>query len=340
MDLFLSNDNKINMILLKEITCNSFSEWIFENSFIIFRSINDLYLLIYATDLKSIICYDMIHFKILTEIKNAHDEYITNFNHCYYPKIKNDLIMSVSRNDNNIKIWEIKYFQCLLNLKNINKDGLLNSASFLKYDNNINIITCNRNWTNPEPIKIFNLNGKNIREIKNSDKNSFFIDVYYENKNNKSQIYILTGNEGSVISYNYTENQKYNEYFEKNEKNIFHHSIIIIENEDMTKMIESSDGSGIIRIWDFHSAQILKKIKVSNNSLRGVCLWNNNILFVGCGDKTIKIMELESGKIINSLIGHKNNVCSFKIIIHPKYGKCVVSQGYQNDQIKIWINPK
>ena len=339
MDLNLNNfeNNKINLILLKEITINSFSDWIFENTFIIFKSNNNFYLLVYATQIKSIVCYDMINFKIITELKNSHEEYITNFKHCYNNNLKSDLIMSVSRNDNNIKIWDIKNFHCLLNLKKINKDGLLNSASFLNYNNNIYIVTCNRNWSNPESIKVFDLAGKKIREISNSKNNSFFIDVYYDNKNKK--IFIITGNEGYLISYDYIEDRKYNKYFENNENDIFHHSLVVYEDADITKMIETSDGNGVIRIWDFHTSELLKKINTSDNALRGICLWNKDYAFVGCG-KTIKIIELENGKIINSLIGHSNNVCSFKIIFHPKYGKCMISQGHENDQIKIWINKK
>ena len=330
------NPKNINISI--QITNDAFTDWIFENTFIIFNSINKSYLLVYATQIKSIICYDLNRFKNISEIKNAHDENITNFRHCYNSNIQRDIIMSVSRNDNNIKIWDIKYFQCLLNLKNINKDGLLNSASFLNYNNNIYILTCNRKWINPESIKIFDLNGKKIKEINNSRNNSFFIDIYYSNVKDKSLIYILTGNEGNIISYNYNENEIYNKYCENNENNIFHHSLIIYNDNDITKLIESSDGDGIIRIWDFHTADLLRKIETSNNALRGICLWDKNYLFVGCGDKTIKLIELESGKIINSLIGHINNVCSFKIIFHPKYGKCIISQGHQNDQIRIWIN--
>ena len=340
MDLNLNNfeNNKINLILLKEITINSFSDWIFENTFIIFKSINNLYLLIYATKIKSIICYNMNKYKIMTELKNSHEEYITNFKHCYSNHLKSDLIMSVSRNDNNIKIWDTRNFHCLFNLKNINKDGLLNSASFLNYNNNIYIITCNRNWSNPEPIKVFDLNEKKIREIKDSKNNSFFIDVYYDKKSKANEsIYIITGNEGNLISYDYIEDQKYNKYFENNENDIFHHSLVIYEDKDITKMIETSDGNGIIRIWDFHTSQLLKKINTSDNALRGICLWNKDYAFVGCGDKTIKIIELDNGKIINSLIGHSNNVCSFKIIFHPKYGKCIISQGHESDQIKMWV---
>ena len=338
MDPILKNNdfNPINIKLLKEITNNSYSDWIFENTFLIFNSINNFYILVYATELKSIIFYDLNNFKSITEIKNSHNEYITNFRHCYNKNMKIDLIMSVSRSDNNLKIWEINYFQCLLNLKNINSDGLLNSATFLNFNNNIFIITCNRNWTNPNPIKIFDLKGEKLKEITNLKKNSFYIDVYYENKTSK--IYIILGNEGNVISYDYKDNEIYNVYQEIFENDIFHHSVIIFEDKEITKLIESSDGNGIIKIWNFHTAELLKKIACSNNALRGICLWNEDYLFVGCGDKTIKLIELENGKIVNSLIGHNNNVCSFKIIYHPKYGKCIISQGHENDQIKILIN--
>jgi WD40 repeat protein len=132
METYLGDNdmNPKNIKLIKEITNNSFSDWIFENTFIVFKTINNFYLLIYATELKSIIIYDLNNFKIITEIKNSHEECITNFRHCYDKNIKTDLIMSVSRNNNNIKIWEIKYFQCLLNIKEVNTDGLLNSVHF------------------------------------------------------------------------------------------------------------------------------------------------------------------------------------------------------------------
>ena len=328
------NPKKIKF--LKEITNNSFSDWIFENTFIVFKTINDFFLLIYATELKSIIIYDLKNFKIISEIKNSHEEFITNFSHCYEKNIKADLIMSVSRNNNNIKIWEIKYFQCLLNLKAVNTDGLLNSSAFLNYNNNLYIITSNRNWTNPEPIKVFDLKGNKIRELLDLKVNSFFIDIYYDNKNSK--IYILSGNEGNSFSYDFKEKEIYKIYQEKFENNIFHHSLVVFEdkNDKITKLIESLDGNGIINIWNFHLNELLRKIECSNKSLRCIVLWNSDYLFVGCGDKTIKLIEIENGRIINSLIGHNKNVCSFKIIFHPTYGKCIISQGHENDQIKLW----
>ena len=49
----------------------------------------------------------------------------------------------------------------------------------------------------------------------------------------------------------------------------------------MIKLIEYSR-KGIIRIWKFYNGELLKKINVINKGLYGICLWNNDNLFVGC----------------------------------------------------------
>ena len=35
--------------------------------------------------------------------------------------------------------------------------------------------------------------------------------------------------------------------------------------------------------------------------------------------------------------GHFNSVLTIKKIKYPKYGDCILSQGYNEDQIKLWI---
>jgi len=72
--------------------------------------------------------------------------------------------------------------------------------------------------------------------------------------------------------------------------------------------------------------------------LNGICLWSNEYLFVGCNDKTIKLIQLKKGIIIKDLVGHNNRVSTVKKIIHPIYGECIISQGKYNDQIKLWIH--
>ena len=78
-------------------------------------------------------------------------------------------------------------------------------------------------------------------------------------------------------------------------------------------------------------------MKVNEGKLYGICLWDDNYLFVGCSDKTIKLIELNNGFIVNSLTSHENKVITVKKINHPKYGKCLISQNLGKGKIKLWI---
>ena len=94
---------------------------------------------------------------------------------------------------------------------------------------------------------------------------------------------------------------------------------------------------GNIRIWDFHSGNIINKILVGNYYLKGLCLWNKDYIFVGCGDNQIKLVDSNNGNILNNLKGHNGYVLTLKKINHPKYGESLLSQGCDN-KIIFWIN--
>ena len=59
----------------------------------------------------------------------------------------------------------------------------------------------------------------------------------------------------------------------------------------------------------------------------GICLWDVNNLFVGCIDMTMKLININNGKIIKNLSGHREEVVTIKKIIHPKYVECLISYG-------------
>ena len=71
--------------------------------------------------------------------------------------------------------------------------------------------------------------------------------------------------------------------------------------------------------------------------IREICLWDENYLFLGCDDNKIKLFNLNEEKEIKSFNGHKDWILSIKKVLHPKYGECLISQGYEKDQIKMWI---
>ena len=49
-------------------------------------------------------------------------------------------------------------------------------------------------------------------------------------------------------------------------------------------------------------------------------------------------MDIVKKKTIKIFKGHENNVLTLKKINHPLYGECLISQGYEQDNIKLWIS--
>ena len=76
------NMNEIkNIQILKEFNIDSFTDCYLDNTFTVFKSVNDILHLIYTDRNNSIISYDLINNKIINEIKNAHNDLITSFRH-------------------------------------------------------------------------------------------------------------------------------------------------------------------------------------------------------------------------------------------------------------------
>ena len=331
---FKSNPEKIKY--LKDITNDSYSNSYSDNIFIIFESFNNILYLIYSNKNNSIVTYNLIDVIKTNEIKNAHSEQITNFRHYLDSFNERDLILSISSKKNNLKVWNFQKFECIYNYEKVNKTGYMNSASFLNYNNKIYVVTSHYRFSSSkiENIKIFNLNGNKVKEIDDSNEPTVFIDIYYDKR--LSKIFIVTGNFQYVKSYDFKNNCLYNKYSDKDKK--YHDSIIINENEEIIKLIESS-GDGHLRIWDFHKGVLLKKIRINKTGIFGICQWNNNYLFIGC-KKTIKLINIEDETILLSLKGSMNEIVTIKKMIHSQFGECLLSLGRENNQIKIWIVEK
>ena len=319
---------------------DSYATCLFDNSFCVFKSINNILYLIYANENKSMISYDLNNMKKVNEVKNPHNDYISYFLHYLDKNNKRDLLMTISCYENHLKIWNINNWDILANLRKTNDTGYLNSACFLNEIEHIYIITSNFNYSSAEKIKIYDFNGNKIKEINYSNEPTYFIDNYYESKSSIN--YIIAGNNGYIKSYNYNENKVYHKYYEIEENNMKAkgHSSIIISIDDIIKLIESCfDGN--IRIWNFHTGKLLNKINICKKEwLRGICLWNKNYLFVGCDDKTIKLVDLNKNKIIKDLIKSDRDMLAIKKIYHYKYGECLLSQGWKDERIKLWIIKK
>jgi len=324
-----------NIKFTSNITEDSYAHDNSDNSFSVFNSINNETFLVYSKENKSIICYDLDKKQIMKEIKDSHKKCITNFRHHLDLENGRDLIMSISYEDNNLKVWDVtNNWQCILNLNNVNENGRLYSSCFLTNNKSTYIITSNLNYGKSENIKVFDFNSNKIKEIDNSNYDTFFIDTYYDNILNKN--YIITGNVGCVKSYDCNMNEIFHTYSSNNGS--YHVSAIVKSDDEKKKLIESCN-DGYIRIWDFHLGDLINKIKVSDEYLFGICLINNRHFCVGCEDKKIKIINLDEEKVVKTFNGNNDNcnyIISIKKINHSEYGICLVSQGFKRDKIKLW----
>ena len=327
--------NKLNPIyLIEELSNNSYSDWGLDNVFTAFISTDKIPYLIYSTKEKDLIFYNLDSKKIVNITKKFHAHFITNINHFYDKEENTDIIMTVSADDNNIKLWDLNNFRIILDIKNVNKKGNLLSACFLNHNNNKYIVVSNGDLTGKdfEPIKLYDFKGKKFLEIKNSNYNTNFITTFYEKETKNN--YIITGNDGFVNSYEINENSQPKTFNEPLSKKS-HRSVVIIYSEAIKELIATSD-DGLIRIWNFNTGELIKIINIGNEPLRGICVLDEKYIFVGSKDKSIKLIDIDEAKIIKSEEKHNNTVLAMKTINLDKYGNCLISQGMGNDHINLW----
>ena len=315
-----------NKIIVEDAYCSTE----IDNSFDVFNSINNNSYIIYATENKSIICYNLSNNKREIEKKKTHSGYISNIKYYYNKYENNEIIMSLSYDDKNFKLWTFHNMHCLLNMKNIYNSGFLYSAcvfninkySYFAISNHIDYES---DIKKADYIKVYNFKGEFIKNINYSKYNSLSIKTY----SNKDNLYILSSGDGSIRSYDYNKNELYKKYEDNNNCKIFSFTIF-----QGIKIIATCDIQNI-RIWNFESTELINKIKIEGIKLRGICLYNEKYLLVGCGDNDIKLIDLEKGIIIKSLIGHKEKVCTIIKRNLPNLGKYFFSHAY-DDKIIIW----
>ena len=330
-----NSPKKIKNIL--DISSNAYG-CTYDNTFLLFKSSQEIFYLIYSTLTRSIISYDISNKnknQFFCEIKNAHDDYIDNFRYSYDSKNKRDLILSLSSGNNIIKIWNLKNWECILDIKNIYKYGSILSACFL-LDEHLNynyIVICNFFMYNIKLIDISQKEEKN--QIIESEINTYlFIDTYYDI--DQSKYYIITGNNCNVNSYDVSQKSLYRTYETVNSTN--HKTAQVFSDRKKIVKIFFPSKEGYILIFNFHSGEMINKILCGNNNtiLIGFCLWDENFAFTGGNNKNLILIDLNEGKMIKEFKEHKQWICSIKTIKHNSLGQILVTHGLDN-KIKLWM---
>ena len=299
-----------------------------KTKFCTFESIDGIIYIIYISNqIKGFVSYNLIENKIITKIKNVHNQNdtIVDIRH-YCDKInKIDYILSATLY-NCIKLWRFNDWECLLDLKRIHEREAMYSVCFLN-ENDINYIIASHCARRNDFIKVYDFKGKNIKNINNSNEETIYIDSYYDIK--ISQNFIIACNKEYIKSYDFKNNKIFNKYNDiDTEADFFYIDVIVYNEGNFTKIIATKRYDNYIRIWDFHKGNLLDKIiinKNKNKTLSGICFWNYNYLFVGCSDKAIYLIDFKEKKIIQKLIGHQSTPFIISKIKHPQYGECLLS---------------
>ena len=334
--IYLSNNITIKFtkdakeLIYKEDICSSAHKTnSIDKVFCAFKSFSGESLVVWGTPQYNIEFYDLEKGHIKKTIQKAHNQTIFSCRH--YPHIKNRIdYLITSSYDRTVKVWDIKTFSYIVNISNAHSGYYIYSVSILcdeKDDTNY-IITSAPN----EYMKIWDFSGKYIRNLGQNDESTYFIDIYFDNKDKKN--YILNANSVDVKSYTFKNGELYHKY--KGTPQTWHMSAVVNETKNRQILIES-DGNGYIRMWDFHTAILIKSITSSPTlNLRGICLWNDDYLFAAGNDYQVKLYDLTQGKFVKSFKGHTSTVCSIEKVVHPKYGECLISQGLDG-KLKMWI---
>ena len=252
-----------------------------------------------------------------------------------------DINTNLDKEDSNINENEENENKINIFLNNDNKEENDINSNKSENDNDIDIDinTDKQPEDNDSPNKSENDNDNNNNDIESPKPvkvdHIYYIDSFFDEKLNTT--YVISCCNEFIKSFNYNTNTLYHIYLDKTiETNIHGNDIIdTSHNDDIVRLFETCN-DGYVRIWDFHLGILLNKIKVCDFGIKSICLWDENHIFVGCDDTTIKMIDITKNEIIHVLSGHMAKVCCLKIIEHEKYGKCIISKGWGGDYIKLW----
>ena len=318
-----------------ELSKGTYNEWGIDYVFTVFMQ-NKINYLVYGRK-DELVCYNLNEFKEVMSKKTG-TKSISNINYIFDDINHRDIILTVSHKSNNIVLWD---FTCIggilpiVNIQNVNKKGYTLSAILIKYNEEIYTVTSNGDISTNSfnPIQLYNTQGGQFMSIKESKFNTNFITSYF---NKEKYLYlIISGNDGFLNSYKLNDNNIYHKFIDNDNNKVSYRSAVILEGKKLIKLIASSD-DGFLRIWNLLDFELLNKIFTGVNALRGICIWREDLIFVGCKDKTIKLIDVDRNKIIKCVPGHNGTVLTIKLINHPYFGSCILSQGIYDDQIKLW----
>lgn len=334
-NIFNKKDDSLDYEVTKCITKDSLINLPYNNinayiddTFDLFKSVKNEYFLVYSSSENftkySLIFYDMKKEQINIKIGNAHNDRIYTCRHFFDKNSKSDLILTSSY-DRWIKIWNVTNYYTLVYKKcpdyDYNERTYLLSEKILYYNQRNYLITSAYEiYSKGFNILFYDYEGNTDKtEIKNSEDNTNYLGVYYDNKTP----YILAGNYGNIKVFDFSKKELFNKY-EDNNAQINYLSIIIKENEN-NKILLASGADGYLRIWEYkkYGNLLYKVLSNIEGWIIGLNLLNENYILEACFNGSIAIYDLKSNKIVSFLKSNLDFKDDFFINIFHKHFLCV-----------------
>ena len=108
---------------------------------------------------------------------------------------------------------------------------------------------------------------------------------------------------------------------------------IVINGEKKPLKLMECDFNGILRIFNFHTGDLL--YTNSRGNYNGFCYWNDNYFFVPTNYNRLCLVDSSCDKNIKYFNGHKDQITNILKLIHPIFGECLITIGF--DYCYFWI---
>jgi hypothetical protein len=282
--------------------------------------------------------YSLQKIKLIKSIQ-GHKNRITVIR--YFINIKNNFKEYLISADYNkiIIVWDISKDYNILYRISTQYGRTIYSCLIMFLDTNDNYVISSTYNTSEEPVfsatKLYSLEkGEFIRYISNTNNEKIYYLLSWHNLRNNNY-YIVQFVYKKIIINNIINDELYTELIDKNE---YYHYSGFIYNKKNIEYLCSSSSNGYINLWNLYDKSLLKCINTNKCCLFHIIKWSNDYIIVAdYNNKSFKIIDLNSGEIIQDFFGyHTDAVKCIKKIYHPLYGESLLTSG-EDKTIKLWI---
>ena len=327
--------NKLKSIkLISNITTSIDNGFECDNKFCVIQTFSNDYIIVYPNLKYGIDIYNLSNNQIENVIKKAHDSNITCMSYSQNKK-KNLTYLITASFDRSINIYSIEDgWKKIKNILEAHDDySIFSLDSFYNEEKGIISISGNKNLSE---VKIWFCDVEDKNKLIKLNNNKIF--CIKHNPKNLDEIYIGT-DEGILLflisKITENENKPEKNLQDKNFDKSNHICISFLDNNEYN-LIEG-DSIGKIRIWSLNTNELIKIFErgILTFQINTLENWDDRFVIGGSRDGKIILFDVIDGVQVDEIGSHNGYVYCVKIATHWKYGKIIVSSGYDG-VLKLW----